>query len=114
MSFPSLASGQAQSTFLNRDIKRMSVVWDKEAGRYVSVPVLATETQSRSSLQIGPENSNAGSGNHDRSSSFSLQEPLPPKVRPEIEKSEKPTYNRESIFSGGAFFQSSHQRWYKK
>lgn len=101
---PSLAYYQTQSTSLNRDIKKMSVVWDKEAGRYVSVIVPATDTQTRSSLQIGPENSNAGSGNHDRPSAFSLQEPPPPRVKPDIIKSEKPTYSRESIFFGGPFF----------
>ncbi|XP_074373589.1 putative protein S-acyltransferase 19 [Apium graveolens] len=109
---PSLASGQTQSTSLNRDIKKMSLVWDKEAGRYVSVIVPATDTQTGSSLQIGSENSNVGSGNHDRHSAFPLQEPPPPRGKPDIEKSEKPnieksekpTYSRESIFFEGPFF----------
>ncbi|KAK1404797.1 S-acyltransferase [Heracleum sosnowskyi] len=101
---PALASGQAQSTSPKRCIKKMSVVWDKEAGRYVSVIVPASDTQTRSSLQIGPENSNAGSGNHDRSPAFSLQQPVPLRVKPDIEQSENPTYTRESIFFGGPFF----------
>lgn len=96
LSFPA----QSQSASLKRDVKKMSVLWDQEAGEYVPVPVSATDSETRSSLQTGLENSSAGSSNHDRGSAFSLQEPLPPNV----EKSEKLRCTGGSIFFGGPFF----------
>ncbi|WOG98361.1 hypothetical protein DCAR_0417702 [Daucus carota subsp. sativus] len=95
---PMSSPAQARSASLNRDFEKVSVAWDQEAGRYMSVPVSATDTQTRSSLQTG------ASGNPDRSPAFSLQEPLPHRVKPETEKSEKLRHTGESIFFGGPFF----------
>lgn len=104
LSAPTLAPAQAQSTSLFRDVKKTSVVWDQEAGRYVSVPVSASEARTRQPLQIGVANSNIGSGNHERSSGFPPREPSPPTVKPQAEQSEKLTYTGESIFFGGPLF----------
>ncbi|XP_071924363.1 uncharacterized protein [Coffea arabica] len=43
----------APTTSLRQDIKRASVIWDQEAGRYVSVPVPASDTRGRSLLPEG-------------------------------------------------------------
>ncbi|CAI0440050.1 unnamed protein product [Linum tenue] len=43
----------SSSTSLLRDVKRTSVVWDQEAGRYVSVSVSSTDARSRPAPQIG-------------------------------------------------------------
>ncbi|CAB4274045.1 unnamed protein product [Prunus armeniaca] len=48
---PLLLSAPASSLF--RDVRRTSVVWDQEAGRYVSVPVSASEARNRLSTQTG-------------------------------------------------------------
>ncbi|XP_021907301.1 probable protein S-acyltransferase 19, partial [Carica papaya] len=49
ISDPLLLSAPAAS--LLRDVRRTSVVWDQEAGRYVSVPVSASEARNRSVMQ---------------------------------------------------------------
>lgn len=91
------APGQAQSSSLFRDVKKTSVVWDQEAGRYVSVPVSASETRPKSSMQIGLANSNAGN-NDRRSAAFPSREPS------QVEQGEKLMYTGESIFFGGPLF----------
>ncbi|KAF4399846.1 hypothetical protein CsatB_020316 [Cannabis sativa] len=92
----------APATSLLRDVRRTSVVWDQEAGRYVSVPVAASDARTRPSLQIGVSNSNA------EASSYSRKPVVPPPqessssaVRPPLQATEKLTYTGDSIFFGG-------------
>lgn len=80
---------QIPATSLLRDVTRTSVVWDQEAGRYVSVPISATEARNKSTVQMGGSNFGRRSG---ESSSSVLKPPL--------EQSEKLTYT-DSIFFGG-------------
>ncbi|XP_052178523.1 probable protein S-acyltransferase 19 isoform X2 [Diospyros lotus] len=104
---PLLASGSAPAPApapaainLLREVKRTSVIWDQEVGRYVSVPVSASEARARPSFQRG-SNHNVELGNSEgrpvampRESSLSV-------IKPPLEQSEKLTYTGESIFFGG-------------
>lgn len=92
-----LQSAPAQSSSLFRDVKKTSVVWDQEAGRYVSVPVSASEARPKSSMQIGLANSNKGN-NEKKYASF------PPGEPSQVEQPEKLMYTGESIFFGGPLF----------
>ncbi|KAE8708070.1 putative protein S-acyltransferase 19 [Hibiscus syriacus] len=65
---PLLLSAPAAS--LLRDVKRTSVVWDQEAGRYLSVPVTATDARNRSSMQIGLPNSSGETSTQARRAVF--------------------------------------------
>ncbi|KAL5581608.1 hypothetical protein UlMin_014050 [Ulmus minor] len=94
----------APATSLLRDVRRTSVVWDQEAGRYVSVPVSAAEARIRSSIPIGFPNPNAETSSYSRkpvippqeSSSSSSALKLPP-----AQAAEKLMYTGDSIFFGG-------------
>ncbi|XP_042518833.1 LOW QUALITY PROTEIN: probable protein S-acyltransferase 19 [Macadamia integrifolia] len=97
---------QAPPSSLLRDGKRTSVVWDQEAGRYVSVPVSARTVESsldarvRSSVQIGVANSQAERSNYSR------RPTVPPTessgtARAPVQQSEKLMYTGDSIFFGG-------------
>ncbi|XP_054797136.1 probable protein S-acyltransferase 19 isoform X2 [Prosopis cineraria] len=95
----------ASGTSLLRDVKRTSVVWDQEAGRYVSVPLLASEARNnRSSLrtelpQLTAEMSNYGrrpvNPAQDSSSSSSSI------LRSSVQQSQNLMYTGDSIFFGG-------------
>ncbi|KAL9229490.1 hypothetical protein vseg_004952 [Gypsophila vaccaria] len=87
------------STALLRDVKRTSVVWDQEAGRYVSVPA-TTNTRNTSSLQIS--NTNVDTSNHGRRppSAIPQEEPSSSSRVPQ-QQSDKLMYSGESIFFGG-------------
>lgn len=93
------AAAPATATSLLRDVKRTSVVWDQEAGRYVSVPVSTSEARSRSFLP-GGLNANAGLGYNDQKPAADLQEPSQPAKLP-TQQSEKLLYAGDSIFFGG-------------
>lgn len=93
------APAQAPPSSLFRDVKKTSVVWDQEAGRYVSVPVSASESRPKSSMPIGLANSNAGAGNNDKRSAA-----FPPREPSQVEQPEKIMYTGESIFFGGPLF----------
>ncbi|KAK6918019.1 Palmitoyltransferase, DHHC domain, partial [Dillenia turbinata] len=84
---------------LLREVKRTYVVWDQEAGRYVSVPVSASEARNRSSLQIGMSNTNA------EATSFNRRPVAPPQessaVNAPVQQPERLMYSGESIFFGG-------------
>lgn len=80
---------QVPTTSLLRDVTRASVVWDQEAGRYVSVPISASEARNKSAVQIGGSNYGRRSG-----------EPSSSVSKPPLEQSEKLTYT-DSIFFGG-------------
>nr|GMC50203.1 probable protein S-acyltransferase 19 [Ipomoea batatas]GME21399.1 probable protein S-acyltransferase 19 [Ipomoea batatas] len=99
---PLLLSAVAPPTSLLRDVKRTSVVWDQEAGRYVSVPVSAAEARGRPSLLSNP---NSAASN----SKWPIPIPLPrepshPAPKPPVQQAEKLMYSGESIFFGGPLF----------
>ncbi|XP_027080151.1 probable protein S-acyltransferase 19 isoform X1 [Coffea arabica] len=96
---PLLLSAAAPATSLLRDIKRTSVVWDQEAGRYVSVPVSASDARSRSFVP-GVSNTNAGLKNNDKQPVADPQESSQLTNLP-IQQSERLLYAGESIFFGG-------------
>ncbi|KAL7248943.1 hypothetical protein ACSBR1_011173 [Camellia fascicularis] len=96
---PLLHSGPATS--LLRDIKRTSVVWDQEAGRYVSVPVSASEARGRPSLQTIASNPNIEISSSDRRPVVLPREPSSSVAKAPLEQSEKLMYTGESIFFGG-------------
>ncbi|CAM8986456.1 unnamed protein product [Rhodiola kirilowii] len=93
---------------LLRDVKRTSVVWDQEAGRYVSVPFTASESQNKQPLRVGAPATNAETRGYDSrrpvppvQESSSSAAHHPPKPPAPIQQSEKLTYTGESIFFGG-------------
>ncbi|XP_071923289.1 probable serine/threonine-protein kinase PBL18 [Coffea arabica] len=57
MAFGEGTFAAAPTTSLLQDIKRASVIWDQEAGRYVSVPVPASDTRGRSFVPEGSKTS---------------------------------------------------------
>jgi palmitoyltransferase len=89
------------ATSLLRDVRRTSVVWDQEAGRYVSVAVSASEARTRSSLQIGLPNSNAETSSDRRKPANPPQESSSSVTRPPLQQAEKLMYTGDSIFFGG-------------
>ncbi|XP_022771791.1 probable protein S-acyltransferase 19 isoform X2 [Durio zibethinus] len=95
---PLLLSAPASS--LLRDVKRTSVVWDQEAGRYVSIPVSATEARNRSSMQIGLPNSSGESSTQCRRVVFPPQE-FSLAAKAPVQQAEKLLYTGDSIFFGG-------------
>lgn len=83
----------AQPSSFIRDVKRTSVVWDQEAGRYVSVPVSATDARKRPVPLTS---------NQDKRPAVPPRElPPPPTAKPAVRESEKMMYTGESIFFGG-------------
>uniref|UniRef100_A0A5B7B8K2 S-acyltransferase n=1 Tax=Davidia involucrata TaxID=16924 RepID=A0A5B7B8K2_DAVIN len=98
---PLLLSTAVPANSLLRDVKRTSVVWDQEAGRYVSVPTSASEARNRLSLQIGVSNPNAGTGSSNKRPVVPPQEPSLPAGKTPVQPSEKLMYTGESIFFGG-------------
>ncbi|PSS05810.1 Protein like [Actinidia chinensis var. chinensis] len=97
---PSLLLATASATNLLREVKRTSVVWDQEAGRYVSVPVSASEARNR--LTGVSNNHTAEIGSSDRRLSILPREPLSSSVTKDpLQQSEKLMYTGESIFFGG-------------
>ncbi|XP_059318394.1 probable protein S-acyltransferase 19 isoform X1 [Lycium ferocissimum] len=100
---PLLLAAAAPAASLLRDVKRTSVVWDQEAGRYVSVPVSASDARTRPPpMQGGSSNPNAVSASNDKRPAAPVpREPSQPSAKPPVEQSEKLTYTGESIFFGG-------------
>lgn len=91
----------APATSLLRDVRRTSVVWDQEAGRYVSVPVSASEARTRSSMQIGLPNPNAETSTYIRKPGVPPQESSSSAVKIPVQQGEKLMYTGDSIFFGG-------------
>lgn len=92
----------APTTSLLRDVRKTSVVWDQEAGRYVSVPVSASESRPpRSSVQIGLPNINAETSNNARKPIAPLQATSSSNTKAPLQQAEKLMYTGESIFFGG-------------
>ncbi|XP_008229657.1 PREDICTED: probable protein S-acyltransferase 19 [Prunus mume] len=96
---PLLLSAPASSLF--RDVRRTSVVWDQEAGRYVSVPVSASEARNRLSTQTGFSNPNAETSSYSRRPVIPPQEPSSSAVKTPVQQTEKLMYTGDSIFFGG-------------
>ncbi|KAJ8747798.1 hypothetical protein K2173_006951 [Erythroxylum novogranatense] len=91
----------APATSLLRDFKRTSVVWDQDAGRYVSVPMSASEANNRSTMQIGLPKSTAQTNNPSRKPAIPLQEPSSSAAKPSEQQAERFMYTGDSIFYGG-------------
>ncbi|XP_062107023.1 probable protein S-acyltransferase 19 isoform X2 [Humulus lupulus] len=91
----------APATSLLRDVRRTSVVWDQEAGRYVSVPLSASDARTRPSLQIGVTNSNSEASSYSRKPVVPPQESTSSAVKPPLQATEKLMYTGDSIFFGG-------------
>ncbi|KAF1897034.1 hypothetical protein Lal_00034736 [Lupinus albus] len=93
----------ASSTSILRDVKRTSVVWDQEAGRYVSVPLLPSEARNRSYTRIELPNLNA------ETTSTARKPVIPPQELSSSSSAPKSTaqhaqnlmYTGDSIFFGG-------------
>ncbi|KAI4324577.1 hypothetical protein MLD38_030052 [Melastoma candidum] len=79
---------------LLREVKRTSVVWDQEAGRYISVPVSATEGRNRPPIHVAALNTRTAEG----SSNIGRKPAMPQK---EASSSSNLTYTGNSIFFGG-------------
>lgn len=105
----------APATSLLRDIKRTSVVWDQEAGRYVSVPATSSDGRNRSSIHVDLPNSSAQIGSQIRRPFMPPQEPSLI-VKAPAQQAEKLMYTGDSIFFGGPLLSvpiresSNHQR----
>lgn len=86
----------APTASILRDVKRTSVVWDQEAGRYVSVPVSAAE------VRTIPRQKGLSSSSADPSTLSNL----PPQessmtAKPPEPQADKLMYTGDSIFFGG-------------
>ncbi|WJX44990.1 putative protein S-acyltransferase 19 [Trifolium repens] len=99
----------ASSTSIIRDVKRTSVVWDQEAGRYVSVPSLPSEARNRSSLHIELPNSIAETSGTGRKPMIPPKPAIPPQElsssapKSPRQHAQNLMYTGESIFFGGPF-----------
>ncbi|KAL1562335.1 putative protein S-acyltransferase 19 [Salvia divinorum] len=101
-----LSAPTAPAVSFIRDVKRTSVVWDQEAGRYVSVPLSTAEARKRPSLPSAlpnttVPNTTAATSNQDKRLAAPIREPPPPLAKQTVHQSEKLTYTGESIFFGG-------------
>lgn len=91
----------ASTTFL-KDVKRTSVVWDPEAGRYVSVPVSASDLKNRSTLQLGQPSTTVEKVGYGKKPFLSHQEPTSSSGSTSLlPQTERLTYSGDSIFFGG-------------
>ncbi|KAI8526708.1 hypothetical protein RHMOL_Rhmol12G0016600 [Rhododendron molle] len=104
---PAPAPAPATSNLL-REVKRTSVVWDQEAGRYVSVPVSALEPRNRPTFPTGVVVSSNPLNSEIATRSSDIRPVLPRELPssslatvPPLEQSEKLLYTGESIFFGG-------------
>lgn len=93
----------APASSLLRDVRRTSVVWDQEAGRYVSIPVTTSEARTRFSSQNQPiPSSHMGNTQNPRPVVLPPQDSssgnAPP---PHPQQGERLMYTGDSIFFGG-------------
>ncbi|GKV15322.1 hypothetical protein SLEP1_g26119 [Rubroshorea leprosula] len=96
---PLLLSAPAAS--LLRDVKRTSVVWDQEAGRFVSVTLSTTEVRNRSSMHVGLSSSSAEISTQSRRAFVPQQESSSSTTKSPGQQAEKLMYTGDSIFFGG-------------
>lgn len=101
---PLLLPAPAAAAALLRDVKRTSVVWDQEAGRYVSIPISASEARNRPSFPVTLSNQNARSSTFDKRPADPPRDPSQPPAKHPGQHSENLTYTGESIFFGGPLF----------
>ncbi|WOL17706.1 putative protein S-acyltransferase 19 isoform X1 [Canna indica] len=89
------------ATAVPRDHKRTSVVWDQEAGRFVSVPasagIVSTDVHARTS-RISLVNRSAETSSYDRRPAPQAASSLMP---PPLSQQERLMYTGRSIFFGG-------------
>ncbi|KAK3036607.1 hypothetical protein RJ639_031672, partial [Escallonia herrerae] len=97
-------SAPAPAVSLLRDVKKTSVVWDQEAGRFVSVLVSASDSRVRPSFLVGASKPDAVSGILDKRPAIAPREPPLTAAKPTALQSEKLLYTGESIFFGGPLF----------
>uniref|UniRef100_A0A1J3DR91 S-acyltransferase n=1 Tax=Noccaea caerulescens TaxID=107243 RepID=A0A1J3DR91_NOCCA len=100
----------APAASLMRDVRRTSVVWDQEAGRYVSIPATTSEARTRLTSQNLQPIHSSHMGNtqnprpppvvHPPQNSSSRKAPPPPPPPPQ-QQGERLTYTGDSIFFGG-------------
>lgn len=93
----------ASSASILRDVKRTSVVWDQEAGRYVSVPLLPSEARNRSSVRIELPNPNAETSSIGRKPAIPPQELSSSAPKSPQQHAQNLMYTGDSIFFGGPF-----------
>ncbi|KAK8463725.1 hypothetical protein PHAVU_011G024200 [Phaseolus vulgaris] len=93
----------ASNTSILRDVKRTSVVWDQEAGRYVSVPLLPSEARNRSSTRIELPNVNAETSSFGKKTVIPQQELSSSAPRSPGQHTQNLMYSGDSIFYGGPF-----------
>lgn len=91
------------NTSILRDVKRTSVVWDQEAGRYVSVPLLPSEARNRSSMRIELPNVNAETSSIGRKPVIPQQELSSSAPKSPGQHKQNLMYTGDSIFYGGPF-----------
>lgn len=93
----------SSGTSILRDMKRTSVVWDQEAGRYVSVPLLPSEARNRSSVRIELPISNAETSSIGRKPVIPPQDLSSSAHKTPGQHAQNLTYTGDSIFFGGPF-----------
>ncbi|XP_015575908.1 probable protein S-acyltransferase 19 isoform X2 [Ricinus communis] len=91
----------APATSLLREVKRTSVVWDQDAGRYVSIPVSASEARNRSTTQIGVPKSSSEISNQGRKPIIPPEVSSSSAIKTPAQQAEKLMYSGDSIFFGG-------------
>lgn len=100
---PLLHPAPAPAASLLRDVRRTSVVWDQEAGRYVSVPATTSEARTRLTSHHQPipssHTQNPRSVLPPQDSSSSGKAPPHPPLPPQ--QGERLMYTGDSIFFGG-------------
>ncbi|XP_014494183.1 probable protein S-acyltransferase 19 [Vigna radiata var. radiata] len=93
----------ASNTSILRDVKRSSVVWDQEAGRYVSVPLLPSEARNRSSMRVELQNVNAETSSFGKKPVIPQQELSSSAPKSPGQHIQNLMYTGDSIFYGGPF-----------
>ncbi|KAK4769305.1 hypothetical protein SAY86_027455 [Trapa natans] len=88
------------SSFL-KDVKRTSVIWDPEAGRYVSVPVSTSDPKNRPWLQPAQPSTKVEKDGHGKKPFLSHQEPISPSSASLLPQTDRLAYSGDSIFFGG-------------
>ncbi|KFK33563.1 hypothetical protein AALP_AA5G029800 [Arabis alpina] len=92
----------APATSLLRDVRRTSVVWDQEAGRYVSTPVTTAEARTRFSSHNQPiPSSRMVNSQNPRPVVLPPQDSSFGKAPPPTQQGERLMYTGDSIFFGG-------------
>ncbi|KAJ6756663.1 PROTEIN S-ACYLTRANSFERASE 19-RELATED [Salix purpurea] len=91
----------APPTSLLRDVKRTSVVWNQDAGRYVSVPASASEARNRAATQTVLPKSNPETVNDGRKQVVPPQQASSSIAKAPTRPAEKLMYTGDSIFFGG-------------